>query len=62
MRLYVIDEMILRNKHNLNEVNQGLHIRCVEIPDEALLQLKTAYELWLQEKRDREVKNETQNC
>ncbi len=59
MRLWIIDEMTLRNKHNINEAIKGIHISCIEIPEQALLQFKTAYELWLEEKKRKgEVDNE----
>ena len=56
MELWIIDELTLRNKKNLNEFLKGINISCIEIPDEVVIKFKTAYELWLEEKKKRGVK------
>lgn len=48
MRLTIIDEVGLRTKDG-KKIVAGLNIQQIEIPDEILIEFKTAYDLWLEE-------------
>lgn len=59
MRFFIIDEFGLKTKDEKGII-RAVNIQKVEIPDKLLEEFKTAYELWLEEQKQKgEVNNES---
>jgi len=52
MRFFIIDEFGLKTKDEKGII-RAVNIQRVEIPDKILEEFKTAYELWLEEQKQK---------